>query len=227
MNKKIFTGVTLLLAIAVLAGVGGYLIFVKKTNSIVSTIQPAQQMTIETKTSTVSTNPKDDFVDWKDYRDSAIGLSFKYPKSWVVGAYDERPNISVYSALISSLPTSCGEIGVCQKKELSNKKAVEDGSMSGIILFAGGKGSLIATCSGNEGGDLGPTPFYKFKFYKGDRLYEFTLNDLSTMLGSGGDCDSSTYIQSVIKNIPNAIPDPKYKAYNDLLLLIKQTLVLR
>lgn len=166
-------------------------------------------------------------ANWKTYTDSSIGISFKYPSNWTVGGYNKSPNVEVYSSLISSLQTECGELGTCQQYERSNKKVIEDGSMSGIISFNGGKGSLIATCSGNEGGDLVPTPFYKFKFFKGERLYEISLNDLPTKLSANSDCNSSKYLQDVIKAIPNPISDTKYKTYNDLLTMIKQTLVLK
>jgi hypothetical protein len=172
------------------------------------------------------TSVADTTVGWRTYTDSGIGLNFKYPTTWTVNNYDKSPNLLIYSSLISSLSDVCGELGTCQQYELDNKKIIEDGSMSGIISFDGGKGSLIATCSGNEGGSLIPTPFYKFKFYKGDRLYEITLNDLPTELSTDSDCNRDQHIQTLVESIPNSISGSEYRTYNDLLTLIKQTLIL-
>lgn len=228
MNQKGFANIILVVVIVILVGAVGYFAFVKKSEPIAQQPTPTPtQTTTSTKTSAPTPSPKDETASWKAYSDNAIGLSFKYPSAWTINNYNKSPNVLVYSSLISSLSTSCGELGTCQQYELNNKKIIEDGSMSGIISFDGGKGSLIATCSGNEGGDLVPTPFYKFKFYKGDRMYEITLNDLSTKLSASSDCNNSKYIQDLIKNIPNSISDSKYKTYNDLLILIKQTLVLK
>ncbi|MDD5031549.1 MAG: hypothetical protein PHR36_00710 [Patescibacteria group bacterium] len=165
-------------------------------------------------------------ANWETYTDNEIGLSFSFPTSWAIGYKDKKPSLSIYSSLISSFQTGCGEMGSCQQDELNNKKRIEDGSMPGIISFNGGKGSLTATCSGNEGGDLIPTPAYIFIFYKGDRSYTISLNDLSTKLNSNILCNSNKYIQDIVKNIPNSIPDANYQTYNDFLLLIKQTLIL-
>ena len=230
-NQKGFANIILVVVIVILVGAVGYFAFVKKSEPIAQQPTPTPtQTTTPTKTPvspTPTPTPKDETVNWKAYADNTIGLSFKYPSTWTINNYNKSPNILVYSSLISSLSTSCGELGTCQQYELNNKKIIEDGSMSGIISFNGGKGSLIATCSGNEGGDLVPTPFYKFKFYKGDRLYEISLNDLSTKLSANSDCNSSKYIQDLVKSIPNSISNSNYKTYNDLLVLIKQTLILK
>lgn len=173
------------------------------------------------------TIPSSETVNWKAYTDNKIGLSFEYPSAWT-DKHDKSPNLLIYSSLISSLSNECGDgLVTCQQDELNNKKIIENGSTSGIFSFDGGRGSLIATCAGNEGGDLVPTPLYEFKFYKGDRLYEITVNDLSVKLNANSDCHGDKYIQDVVKSIPNPILDTKYKTYNDLLILIKQTLVLK
>lgn len=223
MNQKGFANIILVVVIAMLVGAVGYFVFVKKSAPIVQQPTPTS---VQIKTPTTPT-PKDEATSWNTYTDSQIGLSFKYPSTWMVNNYNKSPNLLIYSSLISSLPSSCGELGTCQQYELNNKKIIEDGRMSGIISFNGGKGLLTATCSGNEGGDLIPTPFYKFKFYKGERLYEITLNDLSNKLSTDEDCNGSQYIQTLVKSIPNPISNLQYITYNNLLILIKQTLVLK
>ena len=226
MNRKSFVNILLVILIVTLVGIVGYFVSVKKS------ILKTQQTSIPTSTQIPPTKipapmQRYETANWKTYTDNKIGLSFKYPSTWIINSYNESPDLSIHSSLISDLSNTCGELGTCQQHELNNKKIIEDGGMSGIIFFNGGKGSLIVTCSGNEGGDLVPTPLYEFKFYKDDRVYEIILNDLSTRLSTDSDCNNSKYIQDLIKGIPDHISDLKYSTYNNLLILIKQTLVIK
>ncbi len=167
----------------------------------------------------------------KQYTNEESGLSLQYPSTWSL--WDDIDDIKIphlfiddEAYYIKGVSTECGELGGCQEDVKKLKQDIEDGTAPGIITFQGGKGSLIATCAGNQGWDFIPSPFYEFKFFKGDRIYSIRLNDLSHRLNKKeGACAQNSYIKKI--QPPDEQKLAEYKPYDDFVALIKNTLVLK
>lgn len=167
----------------------------------------------------------------KQYTNEESGLSLQYPSAWSL--WDDIDDIKIphlfiddEAYYIKDLNTVCGELGGCQGDEKKLQQDIENGTAPAIITFQGGKGSLIVTCSGNEGWDFVPSPMYEFRFYKGDRIYSLRLNDLSHRLNKKeGACAQNYYIKKI--QPPNGQKQAEYKPYNDFVSLIKNTLILK
>lgn len=91
MNKKAFVGLLILIALTT----AGFFIWQKKSNQASVTRQPAQAVDI-------LQNHNDSVPQtWKTYSDDRLGLTFKYPSSWVKQGKDaEAVNLSGVTTVI-------------------------------------------------------------------------------------------------------------------------------
>ena len=184
--------------------------------------------------------------DWKLFENESLGISFKYPSAWdlhsdfenqstdqFVSNSDkyrelETPQLFLYVADFYNEPqfkTDCSQIElgeVCQKDVIDQMNSIEKGTIPNIIKFSGGKGVLTVTCSGNEGWEGIPGPFYAFEFFKDNKKFGISLNDHSVRLKKGGLCREGSYIKKIESS--NVSSDPNYEVYNNFKKLIEKTL---
>ncbi|MEX2014208.1 MAG: hypothetical protein WD896_02530 [Parcubacteria group bacterium] len=81
MNQKRFANIILVLAVAILVGIGGYFTFIKKVEPVnkQKASTPTQATTL-TETTTQNINS-----EWKVFQDSRYAFQFNYPAGWSVG----------------------------------------------------------------------------------------------------------------------------------------------
>jgi len=84
MNQKKFVSIVLVMAIIAIVVVGGYFIFVKKSEPLVKYSAP---ISTQTKTSISTSTPKDETIAWSTYQDDKFGYEVKYPTGYVVYKY--------------------------------------------------------------------------------------------------------------------------------------------
>ena len=78
-NQKGFANIVLIVVIVAIIAVGGYFVFVKKSEPI--TQQPTPTTT---QNPTPTATPKNETANWEVYRNEKYGIEFKHPTGWYI-----------------------------------------------------------------------------------------------------------------------------------------------
>ena len=81
-HQKGFANIVLILAIVILVGIGGYFVFVKKSEPVAQQQTPTPTQT-NTPVSPTPT-PEDETANWKTYNNARYSYTIKYPSDWYV-----------------------------------------------------------------------------------------------------------------------------------------------
>jgi len=91
-NQKGFANIVLIVVIVAIIAVGGYFVFVKKSEPI--TQQPTPTTT---QNPTPTATPKNETANWEVYRNEKYGIEFKHPTGWYIyDGIDGGSGLAIY-----------------------------------------------------------------------------------------------------------------------------------